>query len=194
MSRVLLLLFLVSSALIVFRDGSSPSGPGARVYVNGEWCNGRDFQSTTFYTVDGILTKRKPNGPVETVDLQGGFVVPAFADVHNHFPSSMQDLATANRAYWTPGSFMCSTPEEMRNRPMPFENNEGRPRQLTSSSRTLCSYVPAGTPRRTSNTSWTREFSLSTNQNLKGIFSTPSIRLPKLRRFGPNTSLRNQTL
>jgi hypothetical protein len=31
--------------------------------------------------------------------LQWGFVVPAFADAHNHFPSSKQDLAATNRAY-----------------------------------------------------------------------------------------------
>jgi hypothetical protein len=61
--RVLLLLFLVSSALIVSRDGSSPSGSAGKAFVNGEWFDGKDFQSATSYTVNGILTKRKPNGP-----------------------------------------------------------------------------------------------------------------------------------
>jgi hypothetical protein len=123
MRRVLLLFFLVSSPFIVSRERFSPSDSAAKAFVNGEWFDGKDFQSATFYGVNGLLTKRKPNGPVETVDLQGGFVVPAFADAHNHFPSSKQDLAAANRAYLDAGFFMCSTPEGMRNRPMPFENN-----------------------------------------------------------------------
>jgi imidazolonepropionase-like amidohydrolase len=42
---------------------------------------------------------------METVDLRGGFVVPAFADGHNHSPSSKQDLAAANRAYLDAGVF-----------------------------------------------------------------------------------------
>jgi len=104
MRRVLLLL-LISSPLIVSKVGPSPSGGQAKAFVNGEWFTGKDFQSTTFYAVDGILTRRKPAGPVQTVDLQKGFVVPAFADAHNHFPSSKQDLASANRAFMDAGVF-----------------------------------------------------------------------------------------
>jgi len=42
---------------------------------------------------------------METFDLHGGFVVPAFGDGHNHSPSSKQDLAAANRAYLDAGVF-----------------------------------------------------------------------------------------
>ena len=85
MKRIVLLLFLVSSSLLIISEvGSSHSGSEAKAFVNGEWFTGKDFQSATFYTVNGILTKRKPNGLLEIVDLQGGFVVPAFADAHNH--------------------------------------------------------------------------------------------------------------
>ncbi len=37
--------------------------------------------------------------------MQGGFVVPPFADGHSHSPSSKQDLAAANRAYLDAGVF-----------------------------------------------------------------------------------------
>lgn len=68
---MLLLLLVSSSLLIVSKVGSSHSGSEAKAFVNGEWFSGKDFQSATFYTVNDILTKRKPNGPLETVDLQG---------------------------------------------------------------------------------------------------------------------------
>lgn len=84
---------------------SPPRGPEAQAFVNGKWFTGKDFQSGTFYAVDGHLTARKPDGPVRTIDLQGGFVVPAFADAHNHSPSSSQDLADANRAFLDAGVF-----------------------------------------------------------------------------------------
>ena len=105
MRRVLILIFLVLSLLIVYRVGSSPSGSEAKAFVNGKWFTEQHFESTTFYAVDGILTKRKPPGPIETVDLQGGFVVPAFGDAHVHFPSREQNFEMANRAFLQAGAF-----------------------------------------------------------------------------------------
>jgi hypothetical protein len=53
-------------------------------FINGQWFNGKSFQLQTFYSVDGILTKKKPHGDFETIDLAKGFVVPPFAEAHNH--------------------------------------------------------------------------------------------------------------
>src|SRR5262249_12105535 len=63
-----------------------PSNPGRKNYqlVNGKWFNGKDFQPQTFYVVDGILTQKKPSGDVEVLDLANKFVVPPFAEAHNH--------------------------------------------------------------------------------------------------------------
>jgi hypothetical protein len=105
MRRVRRLIFLVFSLLIVYRVGSSPSGVEAKAFVNGKWFTGQDFESATFYAVDGILTKRKHPGPIETVDLQGAFVVSAFEDAHVHFPSTEQNFQLANRAFLRAGAF-----------------------------------------------------------------------------------------
>lgn len=53
-------------------------------FINGQWFDGKSFQPRTFYSVDGILTKKKPHGDIETIDLADGFVVPPFAEAHNH--------------------------------------------------------------------------------------------------------------
>jgi len=105
MRRILLLPFLVFFVLVIPRVGSSLSGSDAKAFVNGKWFTGQDFESATFYAVDGILTKRKPSGPVETVDLQGGFAVPAFGDAHAHFPSTEQNFEMANRNFLQAGAF-----------------------------------------------------------------------------------------
>jgi imidazolonepropionase-like amidohydrolase len=105
MKRVALLPFLIFFLLAIPRIGSLPSGSGAKAFVNGQWFTGQDFESATFYVVDGILTKRKPPGPIESVDLQGGFVVPAFGDAHAHFPSTEQNFEVANRAFLQAGAF-----------------------------------------------------------------------------------------
>jgi imidazolonepropionase-like amidohydrolase len=105
MRRALLLSLLVFFVLVIPIVGTSPSGSAAKAFVNGKWFTGQDFESATFYAVDGILTKRKPPGPIENVDLQEGFVVPAFADAHVHFPSTEQNFEMANRAFLQAGVF-----------------------------------------------------------------------------------------
>ena len=100
------LVFLVLfSGLIVSQSRLAPDSHVVTAFVNGQWFTGTDFQRTTFYVADGRLTTRKPAGPVETVDLQGGFVVPPFADAHIHSPSSKHDLAESNRAFLDAGVF-----------------------------------------------------------------------------------------
>src|SRR5215469_5009365 len=105
MRRFLLLLLLVFFPPIVPKIESRPSGDEAKALVNGKWFTGKDFKSTTFYAVHGVLTKQKPTGPIETVDLRGGCVVPAFADAHSHFPSTEQNFEKANRAFLQAGVF-----------------------------------------------------------------------------------------
>jgi len=103
--RILALLFLASSSLVIRPAGPSQPGSGAKAFVNGQWFTGKDFRRTTFYAVDGILTQQKPSTPIETVDLQAGFVVPAFADAHVHFPSTEQNFESSNRAFLEAGAF-----------------------------------------------------------------------------------------
>ena len=107
MRRVFLLLLLlpVSSPFAVRNVEPLSFGSQSKAFINGNWFTGKDFRSTTFYSVGGFLTSQKPSGPLQTVDLHGGFVVPAFADAHNHFPGSEQELPAANRAYLGAGVF-----------------------------------------------------------------------------------------
>jgi imidazolonepropionase-like amidohydrolase len=53
-------------------------------FINGRWFDGKSFQRQTFYAVDGVLTKKKPVQVAETIDLADRFVVPPFAEAHNH--------------------------------------------------------------------------------------------------------------
>jgi hypothetical protein len=53
-------------------------------FINGQWYDGKKFVRRTFYSVDGLLTGRAPQAVTETLDLSNGFVVPPFAEAHNH--------------------------------------------------------------------------------------------------------------
>jgi hypothetical protein len=52
--------------------------------INGRWFNGREFQPYTLYSANGILTGKRPRGDIETIDLGNHFVLPPFAEAHNH--------------------------------------------------------------------------------------------------------------
>ena len=54
-------------------------------YRGGMWFDGSKFAAKTMYVVDGVLRTRAPTQVDSTVDLAGGYVVPPFADAHQHF-------------------------------------------------------------------------------------------------------------
>ncbi len=57
---------------------------GAQKYVNGRWFNGQTFEQRTVYVVDGVLRMEYAGKADATIDLQGKFVIPPFAEAHNH--------------------------------------------------------------------------------------------------------------
>jgi cytosine/adenosine deaminase-related metal-dependent hydrolase len=81
---VLWLIFSFHSLYVTAQTQSNNSSRKIYMFSNGQWFNGKGFQPQTFYSVDGILTKQKPRGDVEAIDLANGYVVPPFAEAHNH--------------------------------------------------------------------------------------------------------------
>lgn len=63
--------------------GTPPPLPSAK-YVNGHWFDGTRFVSRTAYSMGSILTAADPGPSANVIDLDGGFVVPPFAEAHNH--------------------------------------------------------------------------------------------------------------
>jgi hypothetical protein len=74
-------LYLWSLAFVGFHDTQAhPS----YAFVNGFWFNGRGFDKRTMYVVNDTLASRRPTTVDSVVDLRGAFVVPPYADAHNH--------------------------------------------------------------------------------------------------------------
>jgi predicted amidohydrolase YtcJ len=57
---------------------------GQDAFVNGLWFDGQRFVGRTAYAIDGRLTFVRPATVARTIDLAGGYVVPPFAEAHNH--------------------------------------------------------------------------------------------------------------
>lgn len=54
-------------------------------FINGNWFDSKSFRRRSFYSVGGVLTRKKPARIDETIDLKNGFVIPPFAEGHNHW-------------------------------------------------------------------------------------------------------------
>ena len=52
--------------------------------TNGRWFDGNSFQPRTAYSVNGTLSFTAPARIDRTIDLSGTWVVPPFAEAHNH--------------------------------------------------------------------------------------------------------------
>ncbi len=62
-------------------------------FVNGQWFDGKNFRRRTFFSVDGVLTRKKPAKVNEIIDLENGFIIPPFADAHSHKLNIKSELA-----------------------------------------------------------------------------------------------------
>jgi imidazolonepropionase-like amidohydrolase len=81
---------------------------------NGRWFDGSEFRERTLYAVDGRFTDVRPELPDRiwrTLDLAGGFVVPPFAEAHNHNVHDGADAAL--RRYLELGVFYVANPNSL---------------------------------------------------------------------------------
>ncbi len=75
---------LFSLAASAAGQASPEASAGNFEFKNGLWFDGDGFQKATFYSVDGRLTSKKPARIDRTFDLADKWVVPPFAEAHNH--------------------------------------------------------------------------------------------------------------
>jgi imidazolonepropionase-like amidohydrolase len=75
-------LFIV--AALTFGSQALAAPAAVTAYVDGRWWTGQGFEAGDRYVRDGIFVAAPKATPARRVDLAGGYVVPPFADAHNH--------------------------------------------------------------------------------------------------------------
>jgi hypothetical protein len=82
-----LAIVLCAAAIVLIPSGLSQTGSQTPLNVallNGQWFNGASFEQRTVYSVKGRFTSRKPPRLDRTLDLAEAWIVPPFAEAHNH--------------------------------------------------------------------------------------------------------------
>ena len=96
-------------------------------FVNGRWFNGHDFERRVFYSVDGLLTTRKPSAIDEILDLSKGYVVPPFGDAHNHHFNGARTIAGEVEMYLRDGIFYSMVQADIRTGALSVAAHVNRP-------------------------------------------------------------------
>ena len=91
---------------------TGPAYHGEVKIVNGKWFNGVRFESRTMYMSGEQFIAKPRTEPDSVIDLHGGYVVPPFAEAHNHnFDASSPETAKAViDKYTTDGVFYGQNP------------------------------------------------------------------------------------
>lgn len=98
-------------------------------YTNGQWFDGQRFEAATVYAVDGRLTRTAPGVIDTTIDLAGGWVVPPFAEAHNHNVESSR-FARVNEKYLREGIFYIKNPNSLERFTAPIRDSLGTPQTI----------------------------------------------------------------
>ena len=99
--------------------GANAAGrtPSSKTYgfVNGQWFDGQNFRDERFYSINGVLTSKKPVRVDSVVDLTGKYVVPPFGEAHNHNVENPERIDELVRKYLQDGIFYVKNPNSLPN-------------------------------------------------------------------------------
>jgi hypothetical protein len=103
--------------LIAFLFLAAPAAAAAEVvhYTGGLWYDGAGFSLQEWYVDDGRLSTEPPGRVARTVDLSGRYVIPPYAEAHNHNLQSPFLAERFHAAYDRAGIFyammLCGSPD-----------------------------------------------------------------------------------
>lgn len=91
-------------------DASQSPALKIHAFEGARWFDGEAFRSGAFYCVDGALTFMRPVRVDETIDLSGRYIVPPFAEAHNHNIEPRPRIGDVIRRYLGDGIFYVKVP------------------------------------------------------------------------------------
>jgi tetratricopeptide (TPR) repeat protein len=104
-----LLVSVLLVALLLTLMALAPRQPahahGVTCYVNGLWFNGQEFEAKTVCSIEGVLSTTYADKAANTIDLQGRYIIPPFAEAHNHHFGDGADIQQQIKTYLSHGIF-----------------------------------------------------------------------------------------
>ncbi|MEZ4810315.1 MAG: amidohydrolase family protein [Allomuricauda sp.] len=105
----------------------NPNSPSIKL-VNGNWFNGYAFENRTVWVNGGILSFKNENTINDTIiDLKGKWVIPPFAEAHNHNLESDYKLEERIDSYLDNGVFYVKHLSSIKKKITPLMHHYNKP-------------------------------------------------------------------
>lgn len=127
MKNIFRLIAALSLCLSIGLSISVAQTPKNYQFINGNWFDGKTFKRRTFYSVNGLLSSKKPRTVDETVDLKNGFVIPPLADAHCHHFDGAYNVAQQVEMYLRDGVFYAKVQTDVRTGALAVRDKVNRP-------------------------------------------------------------------
>lgn len=98
-------------------------------YENGRWFTGSAFEPRTMYVANGVFVAQ-PTHIDSVVDLAGGYVVPPFAEAHNHNVEPSGRIDELIQLYLSAGVFYVQNPNNLARARLALGTRINQPRGL----------------------------------------------------------------
>ncbi|MDY8135986.1 amidohydrolase family protein [Aquimarina sp. 2201CG5-10] len=96
--------------------------------IHGNWFNGEIFENKTVWIKDGLIYFKNINHPIDTIiNLSGKYIIPPFADAHNHNLESSYELDKRIHSYLDNGVFYVKHLSSIKKRIAPLMFNYNKP-------------------------------------------------------------------
>ena len=111
-------------------------------FRNGQWFDGQGFATATWYTTNGLLSKKAPVKIDSIIDLEGRWVVPPFGDAHSSSISENPSAVNTLTQYMGEGTFylqILGNTQEGRSATAPLLNKPTAPDAIFANGAITCS-------------------------------------------------------
>lgn len=95
--------------------------------INGNWFNGENFENKTVWIKDGLLSFKSVEKIDTIIDVSHRFIIPPFADAHNHNLESKHELDKRINAYLDNGVFYVKLLSTIKKRIAPVMQYYNKP-------------------------------------------------------------------
>ena len=110
-------------------------------FRNGQWYDGQSFVPATWYTVNGLLSKKAPAKVDSVINLEGKYVIPPFGDAHCSSISENPSAANTLSMYMGEGVYylqIVGNTQEGRSASSPLMNKPTAPDAIFSNGVITC--------------------------------------------------------
>ena len=99
-------------------------------FQNGKWFDGEGFSDKTFYSLNGMLTEKRPSQLDSVIDLKNRYVIPPLAEAHIHHLNDAKDIGNQIQGYLARGIFYVMVQDAMFEISSDILNKVNRPNSV----------------------------------------------------------------